>query len=50
MLRPSETGVIELNVPFINNAQIKYKIDLIFFVLLFTCFLTFLIFNKNENR
>ena len=50
MLSPNETGVIELNVPFTNNAQVKYKIDLIFFVLLFTCFLSFLIFNKNENR
>ena len=50
ILKPNETGIIELNVPFINNAQIKYKIDLIFFVLLSTCFLIFIIFNKNEKK
>ena len=49
-LKPSEIGVIELNVPFINNKQIKYKIDLIFFVLLFTCVFIFIIFNKNEKK
>ena len=49
-LKPNEIGVIELNVPFINSAQIKYKIDLIFFALLFTCVFIFLIFNKNENK
>jgi len=46
ILKPDETGVIELNVPFINNAKIKYKIDLIFFTLLFTCIFAFLIFKK----
>ena len=50
MLKPNETGVIELNVPFINNSQIKYKINLIFFILLFTCIFIFLIFRKNENK
>ena len=50
ILKPNEIGVIELNVPFINNPQKKYKIDLIFFVLLFTCVFIFLIFNKNENK
>ena len=48
-LKPNETGVIELNVPFINSPEIKYKINLIFFVLLFTCFFIFIIFNKNEK-
>ena len=50
ILKPNETGVIELNVPFINNTQIKYKIDLIFFILLFTCLFIFIIFKKNENK
>jgi len=50
ILKPSEIGVIELNVPLINNTQIKYKIDLIFLVLLFTCVLIFVIFNKNEKK
>ena len=50
ILKPSEIGVIELNVPFIKSAQIKYKIDLIFFVVLFTCIFIFIIFNKNENK
>ena len=49
-LNPNEAGIIELNVPFINNTQIKYKIDLIFFILLFTCVSIFLIFKKNENK
>jgi len=49
VLSPSETGVIELNVPLIKNEHLKYKIDLIFFVLLLTCFFIFLIFKKNEN-
>jgi len=49
LLKPSETGVIEFNVPIINNAQKKYKIDLIFFVLLFTCVFTFSILKKNEK-
>ncbi len=50
ILQPNEKGVIELNVPFINNAQRKYKIDLIFFALLFTCALIFITFKKNENK
>jgi len=48
-LKPNETGVIELNVPLINNAQKKYKIDLIFFILLFTCIFIFIIYKKNEQ-
>tara|TARA_B110000967_G_scaffold26618_1_gene24329 strand:- start:1632 stop:3209 length:1578 start_codon:yes stop_codon:yes gene_type:complete len=50
ILKPNETGVIELNVPFINSKQINYKIDLIFFILLFTSAFIFLIFKKNENK
>ena len=50
ILKPNEIGVIELNVPLINNTQIKYKINLIFFVLLFTCIFIFLIFKKNEYK
>jgi len=46
VLKPNETGVIEFNIPIINNTQKKYKIDLIFFVLLFTCVFTFSIFKK----
>ena len=49
IIKPNETGAIELDVPLINNTQLKYKIDLIFFVLLFTCVFIFVIFNKNEN-
>ena len=49
VLKPNETGVIEINIPIINNAQKKYKIDLIFWVLLFTCVSTFSIFRKNEK-
>jgi len=49
ILWPNESGIIELNVPFINNKKIKYKIDLIFFVLLFTCVAIFLSFKKNEK-
>ena len=49
-LNPNEVGVIELNIPFINNKQINYKIDLIFFVLLITCVFIFLIFKKNEKK
>jgi apolipoprotein N-acyltransferase len=48
-LKPNETGVIELNVPLINNAQKKYKIDLIFFILLLTCIFIFIIYKKNEQ-
>jgi len=50
MLNPNEAGVIELNVPLINNTQKKYKIDLIFLTLLLTCIFIFIIFNKNENK
>jgi len=50
IVNPNESGVIELNVPFINNVQTKYKIDLIFFILLFTCVFIFIIFKKNENK
>ena len=50
ILKPNEAGVIEYNVPIINNAQIKYKIDLIFFVLLFTCVFTFYVLKKNEKK
>ena len=46
ILKPNETGVIELNVPIINNIHKKYKIDLIFFILLFTCVFTFAVLKK----
>jgi apolipoprotein N-acyltransferase len=50
LLTPEETGVIELNIPLINNVQKKYKIDLIFLILLSTCVLIFITFKKkNEN-
>ena len=45
-LKPNEAGVIELNVPIINNKKLGYKIDLIFFVLLFTHVLIFIILRK----
>jgi apolipoprotein N-acyltransferase len=48
--KPNERGVIELNVPIINNSKKKYKFDLIFFVLLFTCVSTFIILKKNEQK
>jgi apolipoprotein N-acyltransferase len=50
VLKPNEKGVIELNVPIINNIQKKYKIDLIFFVLLFTCVFVFSVLRKNEKK
>jgi apolipoprotein N-acyltransferase len=50
VLKPNERGTIELNVPIINNDQKKYKFDLIFFVLLFTSVLNFIIFKKNEQK
>ena len=50
VLKPNERGVIELNVPIINNSKKKYKFDLIFFVLLFTCVSTFIILKKNEQK
>ncbi len=46
-LEPHETGNIELDVPLINN-HFKNKNDLIFFVLLFTYLLIFLIL-RNKN-
>ncbi len=49
-LKPNEKGVIEFNVPIINNVKLKYKIDLIFFVLLFTCCLTFIILKENDKK
>jgi apolipoprotein N-acyltransferase len=50
VLKPNERGVIELNVPIINNVPKKYKIDLIFFILLFTCVSTFIVLKKNEKK
>jgi predicted amidohydrolase len=50
ILNPTEIGVIELNVPFINSVEKKYRIDLIFFILLLTCVFVCLIFNKNEKK
>ncbi|MDB9760814.1 apolipoprotein N-acyltransferase [Pelagibacteraceae bacterium] len=50
LLKPNEIGAIELDVPLVNNTHMKYKIDLIFFLLLFTCVSTFIILNKNENK
>jgi apolipoprotein N-acyltransferase len=50
VLKPNERGVIELNVPIINNVQKKYKFNLIFFVLLFTAVSSFIILNKNEQK
>ena len=49
VLKPNETGVIEFNLPIINNKPKKYKIDLIFFLLLFTCVFTFTVLKKNEK-
>jgi apolipoprotein N-acyltransferase len=50
VLKPNERGAIELNVPIINNAQKKYKFDLIFFVLLFTAVSSFIILKKYEQK
>ena len=50
ILKPNEIGVIELNVPFINNEKKKNKIDLIFLTLLFTCIFIFISSKKNENK
>ena len=50
VLKPNEAGIIELNVPIINNIHKKNNNDLIFFVLLFTCLFTFSIFRKNEKK
>ena len=46
VLKPNERGVIEYNVPIINNVKNIYKFDLIFFVLLFTGVTSFIIFKK----
>ena len=46
-LKPSETGIIELEVPLINSKN-KNKNDLIFFTLLFTYIFIFR-FYKNKN-
>jgi len=50
ILKPNEVGIIELNVPLINNTSIKYKIDLIFFALLFTCVFLFIVLKTNEKK
>jgi len=50
ILKPNEVGIIELNVPLINNTSIKYKIDLIFFALLFTCVFLFIVLKSNEKK
>ncbi len=47
-LSPNEAGNIELEVPLIKNEN-KNKNDLIFFALLITYILTFLILKKNDN-
>ena len=49
VLKSNETGVIESNLPIINNVKRKYRIDLIFFILLFTCVLTFSVFKNYEK-
>jgi len=49
VLKPNETGVIEFNIPIINNIEKKHKIDLIFFILLFTCVFTFCVLKKNDK-
>jgi len=50
ILKPNEVGIIELNVPLINNTPIKYKINLIFFALLFTCVFLFIVLKTNEKK
>ena len=47
-LSPNEAGNIELEVPLIKNKN-KNKNDLIFFALLITYILIFLILKKNDN-
>ena len=47
-LNPNEAGTIELNVPIINNNIPEQRINLIFFILLFTHVLIFIIL-KNKN-
>ena len=48
-LGPSETGAIEYKVPIINNNFLNYKIDLIFFVLLITYVLIFILLRKKTK-
>ena len=48
-LEPEEAGSIELIVPLINN-NLKNKNDLIFFVLLFTYLIIFLILRNKTNE
>ena len=48
-LEPEEAGSIELMVPLINN-NLKNKNDLIFFVLLFTYLIIFLILRNKTNE
>ena len=50
ILKPNETGVIELNVPLINNVPKERKINLIFYALLFTCVFIFSFFKINEKK
>jgi len=47
-LEPTETGNIELNIPFIDSKS-KNKNDLIFFILLFTYMIIFFTMKKNIN-
>jgi apolipoprotein N-acyltransferase len=47
-LNPNEAGNIELEVPLIKNKN-KNKNDLIFFALLITYILIFLLLKKNDN-
>ena len=49
VLKPNETGAIELKVPLINSSKKDPKINLIFFVLLFTCVSIFFVLKKYEK-
>ena len=49
VLKPNEIGVIELKVPLINSDKKESKINLIFFVLLFTCVTIFFVLKKYEK-
>ena len=48
-LDSSETGSIEMDIP-IFKSEYKNKNDLIFFILLFTYLITFLIFKNRNNE
>ena len=48
-LSPKEAGNIELDVPLITSNK-KIKNDLIFFILLFTYILSFIFYNKNNDK